>query len=279
MYTISVLLGKESVKAVLFASDFNKIKEYNAECSKETAVEVAADLAKKLRLNHGIPAVQIKCVGVAVECGVGCPCCIAEEIEKVAEVKTAAASVVKAKALGEAYLEKKNSLIYLKIDEKVESGIVIDKALYTGFDGKGGNVAHMVIDCGGFECTCGRKGCFEAYVTNSGIKKIAAQNNIVGSDNLTVKSLYAMDGEAVDAAKKFYIEHLASGITDIINLFQPEELVLEGEFTEVGDAIMNPMMEIVLKDQYTRHSDNKTNVRFAKHGECATLIGATMLVK
>ena len=279
MYIISVVLG-EKIKAAVYSKDYKQTAAseaaYSCTC-KESALADAAKLVKAVMADNGIKAEDVEFIGAAIPESYGCPCCAASEIEKQTGIKTAAETVINAKALGEAYLAgDKSSLITLKIDETVESGIVIDKKIYAGFSHMGGRVAHMVIDFGGYDCTCGRKGCFEAYVSSAGVKKIAADNGVNAE---TIAELFAKDCSCANAAKTFYIEHLANAITDIINLFQPEELVLEGAFTKVGDPIMKPMMEIVLRDQYTRHSPNKCNVRFANTEADTALMGAALIIR
>ena len=82
-----------------------------------------------------------------------------------------------------------------------------------------------------------------------------------------------------ERAKEMYVNYLASGITNIINLFQPNELVLEGSLTEAGDKLLKPTMDIVLREQYTRSLSTKCNVRFASVKEDTTLLGAALLEK
>ena len=277
MYIISVEFGAKKLSAALFTKEYNKTAcaeaEYSCTC-KDSAIADAAKLVKSLIENNKLSASDVEFIGAAVPECYGCPCCIASEIEKQTGIKTVAESTINARALGEAKLAGKSSLIMLSIDDKVESGIVIDNKVYAGFSHLGGKVAHMVIDVGGYECECGRKGCFEAYVANAGVKQIASDAGVKAE---TLAQLFAMNDAAAEAAKTTYIEHLANGITDIINLFQPHELVLDGPFTKVGDPIMKPMMEIVLRDQYTRHSPNKCNVRFANTEADTVLLGAALI--
>ena len=100
------------------------------------------------------------------------------------------------------------------------------------------------------------------------------------SDIKTTQDIYThiRDKRKAETAKKLYVDYLASGITNIINLFQPNELVLDGPFTKVGDALMNPMMDIILREQYSRNMPNKCNVRFTNNEDTA-LIGAALLAR
>ena len=71
--------------------------------------------------------------------------------------------------------------------------------------------------------------------------------------------------------------YLAGGLTDIINLFQPNELLLEDPLAEAGDTLMEPLMEIILREQYTHSMPNKYRVRCAAVGEETALLGAALL--
>jgi predicted NBD/HSP70 family sugar kinase len=203
---------------------------------------------------------------------------IIAEMEKAYGIKCYSSSVISARALGEAYRANDVlDLCLLKVDDTIECGIVIDKKMYAGEKQMGGKVANMIINFGGYECSCGSRGCFEAYASNSGLKRIAADAGVADAESLTHTSLFAMTSPEAEEAKKLYVEYLASGITNIINLFQPNELVLDGPFTQVGDALWTPFMEIIMREQYTHGMPNKCTIRFASKEEDVALIGAALL--
>lgn len=268
MYIISAVLENEQSRFALYDKEYKLILKKNGTC---------ADLSKlclDVISEGGIKAADVDYIGVAA----GCCSCVPADIEKATGIKCYEASLIGARALGEAYVANDEaSLIMLKIDDTVDCGVVIDRKIFSGANKLGGNLAHMVIDFDGFECTCGRKGCFEAYASNAGFRRIVTEAGIADADSLTPAKLYAMDTPAAENAKKLYVEYLTSGITTVINLFQPHELVLEGPFTEAGDAIMAPMMDIILREQYSHGMPNKCNVRFSNTEADTALIGAALL--
>lgn len=256
MYIISAVLEKGQLKVALYD------KEYKILAKKEGSEADLGAAFHDVMSEGGVKPADVEYVGIASDRP------IASGIEKHTGIKCYETSIISARALGEAYLSGDVPfLAILKVDDTVECGIVIDKKIYPNV-----NVAHMVIDFGGAECTCGRRGCFEAYASNAGLKRIAAET---GAD--THKALFAMNTPEAEKAKKLYVEYLASGIVDVINLFQPNELVLDGSFTEAKEAIMPPMTEIILHDQYTHNMDNKCNVRFANNATETALLGAALL--
>lgn len=272
MYIISAVLEKEHTRAAIYDKKYNLLAELKGEAS--TSAKLCEDIISK----GGIKACDVEYVGVAADSSFGAPDAIAAELERTIGIKCYGASIMNARALGEAYTANdRPSLFLLKIDDTIECGIVIDKKVYSGINQLGGKIAHTVIDFGGYECSCGRCGCFEAYAGNSGLRRIAAESGVEGAESITHAKLFAMATPEAERAKRLYVEYLASGITDVINLFQPHELVLEGPFTKVGDALMNPMMEIILREQYSSSIPNKCNIRFSNTDTDTALIGAALL--
>lgn len=74
-----------------------------------------------------------------------------------------------------------------------------------------------------------------------------------------------------------YIYYLAMGIVNIINIFQPEVLVIGGGICNEKHYLTDPLMDIVDKEQYSRNSTKKTEIRIATLGNDAGIIGAAML--
>ena len=270
MYIIGAALDKENAKAAVYNEAYECLAVM---AEKESAL---ASVCLAVIEKAGIKKEEVAYVGVAL--GADAADAAVADLEKTLGIKCYGAALMNVRALGEAYLAKDvSSLFMLKIDDTMDCGIVIDKKIYAGAHSLGGKVAHMVVDFGGFECTCGRLGCFEAYASNAGLRRIAAEAGVAGAEAISHKALFAMDTPEAEKAKKLYVKYLASGITNIVNLFQPNELVLEGPFTEVADALMKPMMDIVLREQYTRNAEDKCDVRFANTAADTALLGAALL--
>ena len=272
MYIVSAVLNVNKSTVALFD------KEYKLLAKTEGGQQELCQLCLNVIAENGAKTADVDYIGVAVDGALGAPASVAAELEKNTGVKCYGASLIGAKALGEAYTAGDVPfLVDLKIDDKVECGIVVDKKIYFGMNQQEVNVSSMVIAFGGYECDCGRKGCFEAYASKSGLKRIAAEAGVTGAEGLTHKELFAMNTPEAECAKKLYVEYLSNGITNIINLFQPNEVVLEGPFTEVGDALNAPMMDIILREQYTHSMPNKCNIRTANTAVDTALLGAALL--
>jgi glucokinase len=84
------------------------------------------------------------------------------------------------------------------------------------------------------------------------------------------------DKSATEVVDKFQ-RYLASGLTNVINIFQPEVLCIGGGVCNEGDALLNPVKELIAKEDYAKNSAKNTEVVIAKLGNDAGIIGAAFL--
>ena len=138
-------------------------------------------------------------------------------------------------------------MVYLTISTGVGGGIVIDGELYRGATGNGGELGHVTVDCEGRPCRgCGRRGCLEAYVSGTSISE-RAQEAGMGEVSASDVAAAAQAGDPVaievwDATTTA----LACGLTSIVNLFEPELVVLGGGVsTTTGEQLIGPARERV----------------------------------
>ena len=163
-----------------------------------------------------------------------------------------------AAALGEARFgagKKYNSSILLTIGTGIGSGIIIDGSIFAGFRGGGGEAGHMVIESGGIPCPCGRRGCFEQYASASALirdtkramfehKDSALWRVAVTPEGVDGRTAFTAAREGDAAARKVvdsFINYLADGIADLVNLFRPEAVLLGGGVSGEGEALLAPL--------------------------------------
>lgn len=183
--------------------------------------------------------------------------------------------------------------VMITLGTGVGGGIVIDGKIYSGFNHAGGELGHTVIEKDGRPCSCGRKGCWEAYSSATGLVRMTREKmnerpdskmwvlcdgNIENAGGKTAfKAARAGDAagkEVVDA----YVSYLACGLTNMINVFQPEIISIGGGVCNEGDYLLNPVKEIVAKEVYTKEATTKqADIRIAKLGNDAGIIGAAAL--
>ena len=181
--------------------------------------------------------------------------------------------------------------IMITLGTGVGGGIVIDGKVYSGFNYAGGELGHIVIEVDGAQCSCGRKGCWEAYssatalirMTKEKIEECKAEGRYtIMADATRVSGRTACDAmRAGDAAAKEvydkYIKYLAAGITNIVNIFQPEVISLGGGISGEGQSLIDSLLPIVRKEQYGGSVVALTDIRIATLGNDAGIIGAAML--
>ncbi|NLJ15733.1 MAG: ROK family protein [Clostridiales bacterium] len=184
-----------------------------------------------------------------------------------------------------------NNIVVVTLGTGVGGGIIINGEIYTGFNFCGAELGHTVIEKDGRACTCGRKGCFEAYSSASALismtKEAMKENKnskmweIVGDLN-NVDGKTAFDGMRADDkyAKEVvdkYISYLGTGLVNIVNIFQPEVLLIGGGICKEGDNIIKPLEKIINEESYCIDPHKSTKLDVAKLGNDAGIIGAAFL--
>lgn len=183
------------------------------------------------------------------------------------------------------------SLVAVTLGTGVGSGAVLEGKLYTGFNYAGMESGHTVIRRGGRECTCGRKGCWEAYASATGLIRSTREAMEAHPDSALWKAaatLEEVNGKTVfDAAQAGdavaqevldeYVEDLACGLANLINILQPEVLCIGGGVSKQGENLMKPVRAALDREEFTRDSARRTKVCEARLGNDAGIIGAALV--
>ena len=181
--------------------------------------------------------------------------------------------------------------ILLTLGTGVGGGIVLSNRIVEGNKSAGAELGHMVICDGGEQCTCGRKGCFEAYCSATALIRDTKRAMLahkdskmweIAGDIANVDGKTAFDGwRAGDAAAAgvvdMYIEYRGCGLTNIVNTFQPEVLLIGGGICKEGENLTKPLYEIIKRDSYCVDEKQSTKLDICKLGNDAGIIGAAFL--
>jgi len=136
--------------------------------------------------------------------------------------------------------EKLKNSIVINVHSGIGSGIIINEKLYTGFEGRSGEIGHMVLVPNGKKCPCGNKGCFEQYCSIPAL--LEEFNNKSSLKVKTVKELCKLynsnNKEAIDIISN-NIELMAIGITNIFNLFAPDNIFIHSELIDYIPEYLN----------------------------------------
>lgn len=182
--------------------------------------------------------------------------------------------------------------VMITLGTGVGGGIIIDGKIYSGSNYAGAELGHTVINMDGEMCSCGRQGCWEAYASATALIRQTKQAMIKYPDTvmweLCSNDINAVNGRtAFDAMRKGdkagkivvdkYVEYIAVGIANNINIFQPEIICIGGGISKEGDNLILPIKKYVEGDNYARSMEKKAEIRTAALGNDAGIIGAAYI--
>ncbi|OGO22757.1 MAG: hypothetical protein A2Z28_06590 [Chloroflexi bacterium RBG_16_51_9] len=198
-----------------------------------------------------------------------------------------------AAALGEHHFRagrSQNTLILLTLGTGIGGGIIIDGKLYFGSAGTAAEIGHMVIDVNGPVCSCGRNGCLEALASGTAVAREAIGRIRGGRQSILTKmtgnrienitaeqvNLAAKDGdelarEIIDQAAYY----LGIGVTNLVNIFNPEVVIIGGSMADMGDLLLQPVRAMVAEKAFPLYAQTVEIVP-AQLGNDAGLFGAAI---
>lgn len=172
-------------------------------------------------------------------------------------------------------------------------GVIVDGKLVAGTNFAGSELGHTVISVGGLQCTCGRRGCWETYSSATGLINMTKRKlEKLNKDETIMWEMIETDGKvsgrtAFNAMKKGdragkevvdeYLLYLAEGITNMVNIFQPEVVVIGGGVCNEKEYLVNPLKMMVDGAQYYKGTGPRSQIKVAELGNDAGIIGAAML--
>ncbi len=213
---------------------------------------------------------------------------LADELRKYIDVPIKIENDANAAAYGEYLIngDNKDSFIAITLGTGVGGGIIIDKKIYRGFNGAGGELGHISLNHNGELCGCGNLGCWEAYASVTALIRQTKQAITENPDSLMAKDENVSGKTAFVAAKAGdaaaqrvvdqYLEYVAEGITSIVNIFQPDVLVIGGGISKEGDYLLNPVKEYVKTHNYAKGLP-QTELKIATLMNDAGIIGAALV--
>jgi glucokinase len=179
-------------------------------------------------------------------------------------------------------------LVLLSLGTGIGGGIIIDDKLYLGADGGAGELGHMTVEAGGLPCGCGNTGCLEMYASGRAVVAEVAARLRRGEKSSLAQNIEKLTAEMVgEAAQKgdklardvinraaFY---LGVGMVNIVNIFNPQMIVVVGGMAGLGDMLIAPGRKMVAERAFSISSQNIKIVR-AGLGNEAGVYGAAAYV-
>ena len=266
-------------------------------------VKDMATLTERVILESGYARKDIRAVGI------GCPGSIdkengvvvysnnivmhnvpmADEFRKHFDVPVYLENDANAAALGEytTFGENVNSFVFITLGTGVGGGIILNGKVWSGFNGAGAEIGHQSLVFDGKPCTCGRRGCLEAYASVSAL--IEQSQEAMDAHPESLMNAWAQEHGKVTGRTSFdcakqgdpiaiavrdrYLEYVAEGICSIVNVLQPEFLSIGGGISREGDMLLEPIKKYFAANDYNKHM-KKTDIRIAKLFGDAGIVGA-----
>lgn len=314
MYTIGIDLGGTNIVASVVDDDYNIIgtskTPTNAPRSADEIFDDIAEVCEEAVKAAGLTMEDIDSVGMGTPGTVNqdgiiefannlafnnvpARTMLAKRINK-PEEKVFIENDANCAALGEAYAGCGNGakdFVAVTLGTGVGSGVIIGGKIVNGVNYAGGECGHMVIVVDGEQCSCGRKGCWEAYASATALIRQTKKAMEEYPDSLMHK-LAKEEGKvsgrtAFDAMRlgdiagikvvDDYIKYVACGLINIVNALQPEIICIGGGICNEGETLMKPLRRFVQSERYSIHSKIQTKIVRAELGNDAGVIGAALL--
>ena len=312
MYYIGVDLGGTNIATAVINGKFEIIGKASVPTNApRPGEEIAKDIAKSVELaleNAGVSMSEINSIGIGAPGAVNAEdgviefsgnlgfdqVPLVEYVEKYTGKKCFIENDANAAAYGELIAgagRGAKNFVAVTLGTGVGGGIIIDGKIFSGWNSFGAELGHINLFLDGEPCTCGRKGCWEAYASATALinqTKVAMENDksskmweIAGSlDNVNGKTAFdgmrAGDKTATEVCNK-YIKYVACGIVDVINIFQPEFVCIGGGISKEKETLRKPVEEYANKYRFGKTAKKKTEIKIAQLGNDAGIIGAAFL--
>ena len=147
-----------------------------------------------------------------------------------------------------------DNFLVVTVEHGVGMGIVVNGQIYRGVKGIGAELGHMVIKSGGALCRCGKRGCIESYVADYSVLGAAIDACKAGKwqfgniSSLTIEEVTAMAKKGEPALQKIFKrsgEILGLGISGLVQIFNPEKIIIAGEGVRAGALLFEPMQKMI----------------------------------
>ncbi len=173
---------------------------------------------------------------------------------------------------------KNANILFLNIGTGIGGGVIYEGNLLKGHQFDGYEIGHMIIKADGLQCKCGKRGCFEKYGSilehkNRVKNRLNIDDNINGDE---LRKIMCDREKEIEDLNEEYISDLSLGISNLINIFEPDIIVIGGGFTHFENMFMDKIKERLLNSEYLFNRRENIDFRTASLGNDAGIIGSTM---
>jgi predicted NBD/HSP70 family sugar kinase len=204
-------------------------------------------------------------------------------LKKVMEEKYNVLVQIENEANAGAYGEKKfgvgkdsNNIIYVSVGIGIGVGLILNGQLYKGNNGFSGEFGHMTIEQNGAKCRCGNQGCWELYASEKALVSRAIRNGIETEPGQepSLESLNKLADNGHEEVMKVFEEigdYLGTGINNIINIFNPEQVIIGNRLASSHKWLEEPLRKRRNRTLWTHQKD--LSIDFSKLSTHSTALG------
>ena len=173
---------------------------------------------------------------------------------------------------------KNANILFLTIGTGIGGGIIYNGKLLEGHTFEGYELGHMIIKANGIPCKCGKSGCFERYGSILEYKNKVKQRLNISKDinGKPLRDLIKSRKNEILDINEQYTADLAIGISNLINIFEPDLIVIGGGFVHYSSMFENDLRDNLLNSLLLFNRRDNIDIRYAKLGNDAGIIGATI---
>ncbi|MBC7877004.1 MAG: ROK family transcriptional regulator [Anaerolineales bacterium] len=179
------------------------------------------------------------------------------------------------------------NLAFIKVGSGIGAGLIINQQIYGGTTGSAGEIGHLTIDENGPLCSCGNRGCMEAFAGGNAIalqaKKLVESGKRTLLSNIPIENLTAQ--EVAKAARRGDLPSqeiimragtfIGIAIAGLVNLFNPGAVIIGGGVAQAGDLLTNPIRQAV-RERSLRASEQSVHITTSMLGRRSALMGAVV---
>lgn len=312
-YTIGVDLGGTTITAGLVDEDLKILEKVTCDTNlprpSEEVEQSIAELCREVAAQGGVSFDQIKWVGIGTPGSVNGPEGIVEfnanfgynnwplaaNMQALLGCRVYIENDANAAAYGEYIAGAAKGAKYavaITLGTGIGCGVIIEGKIFSGYNHAGAELGHMVIVKDGRPCMCGRKGCWEKYASARALTEDTREAmrqhpdnmmwGLVGGDLNKVNAKTAYDGmragdELATEVVKHFTDAVGCGLTNVVNIFQPEIVCIGGGISKEGEILLAPVREYIDREEYARDSHKRVTLKTAQLRNDAGVVGAASL--
>ncbi|WLR61753.1 ROK family protein [Guptibacillus hwajinpoensis] len=294
-FSIGIDLGVNYMLGILTDLNGNIVKEEKLNFYDLTYKKIESQLIAMIKsLSMNTPSCKYGVIGI----GIGVPGIVNKDgeillapnlgwknirLKTIIEDEFAIPVIIENEANAGAYGEKKfgvgqafDNIVYVSAGIGIGVGLLLNGKLYQGHEGFSGEMGHMTIDVNGLECRCGNKGCWELYASENTLLKKAKElklNPHKGKE-LCLDALIKLantDQRSADLFEEIGT-YLGIGINNIINIFNPEQVIIGNRLASAKKWIKKPINKHI-KDHTQRFQQKGLRIDFSEHSTHSSALG------